>query len=323
MTEIHLVRAAQVKPFWATLKGLGAPVRILGRESALPVDAVCVGRGVIGEYSLWRFLDYSAKRTGEELLGYRCDKNHPITGDVLSQCSPQVRTLEELLVEFIDKILAESSGAVYRLERTDNGAWFRRKPIFSGPKASWQIEQFFLASMFRVIRTCTGTNWLPPTITVSSHAKPVTVPTHWNDIDIHWGHDLTTIFIPNRELSLKPQSPPETSESSTTRSNPPKFQELVARQVYWGEVGLEQTAEEIGVTVISLQRWLKRQNTSYTRLVETARSKRAKRLLQKTDWTINKIARELGYRHQSNFTRSFGRMVGVSPSEFRKQSVNE
>jgi AraC-like DNA-binding protein len=320
MTEVHLVRAVQVAPFWTTLKSMGAPVRILGWESDLPVDAVRVGRGVIGEYSLWRFLDYAAERTGEELLGYKCDKSHPITRDVLSRCSPRVQSLEDLLTEFFREVPNESTGSIYRLERLDTGVWLRRDPIFSGPQASWQMEQFFLASFFRVIRTCTGPDWLPPAITVSAHASPVAVPAEWSEIDIEWGHSLTSIFIPTRDLESPPLSPPGQSASPPARSRQPTFPELVARQVRWADVGLEKTADETGLTVITLQRWLRQQNTSYSKLVEIARSKRAQELLRKTDRTIATIAKDLGYRHQSNFTRAFERMVGVSPSAFKNQA---
>jgi len=90
--------------------------------------------------------------------------------------------------------------------------------------------------------------------------------------------------------------------------------------VRWADVGLEKAADETGLTVITLQRWLRQQNTSYSKLVEIARSRRAQELLRKTDRTIATIAQDLGYRHQSNFTRAFERMVGVSPSAFRNQS---
>ena len=182
------------------------------------------------------------------------------------------------------------------------------------------MEQFFLASFFRVIRTCTGPNWLPPAITVSAHASPVAVPAEWKHIDIEWGHSLTSIFIPTSDLESRPLSPPGQSESPPARSRRPTFPELVARQVRWADVGLEKAADETGLTVITLQRWLRQQNTSYSKLVEIARSRRAQVLLRKTDRTIATIAQDLGYRHQSNFTRAFERMVGVSPSAFRNQS---
>ena len=132
-----------------------------------------------------------------------CDKSHPITRDVLSRCSPRVQTLEDLLTEFIGEVPAESTGSYYRFERSDTGVWLRRDPIFSGPQASWQMEQFFLASFFRVIRTCTGPNWLPPAITISAHASPITVPAEWKHIDIEWGHSLTSIFIPTSDLESR------------------------------------------------------------------------------------------------------------------------
>jgi AraC-like DNA-binding protein len=182
------------------------------------------------------------------------------------------------------------------------------------------MEQFFLASFFRVIRTCTGPDWLPPAITVSAHASPVAVPAEWSEIDIEWGHSQTSIFIPISDLESPPRSPPGNRNSRPARTRRPTFQELVGRQVRWGDVGLEKAANETGLTVITLQRWLRQQNLTYSKLVESARSKRAQELLRNTDRTIATIAKDLGYRHQSNFTRAFERMVGVSPSTFKNQA---
>ena len=88
----------------------------------------------------------------------------------------------------------------------------------------------------------------------------------------------------------------------------------------WGDVGIEKAAEETGLTVITLQRWLKQQNTSYSELVDDARSKRARFLLAHSDQSTGEVATGLGYSFQSNFTRAFERIVGVSPSEFRQRS---
>lgn len=45
---------------------------------------------------------------------------------------------------------------------------------------------------------------------------------------------------------------------------------------------------------------------------------RAKELLRNTDYTISEIIVELNYESQSNFTHTFKRFTGLSPSEFRK-----
>jgi two-component system response regulator YesN len=47
---------------------------------------------------------------------------------------------------------------------------------------------------------------------------------------------------------------------------------------------------------------------------------RAKELLRNTDNTISEIIVELNYESLSNFTHTFKKFTGLSPSEFRKSS---
>lgn len=51
------------------------------------------------------------------------------------------------------------------------------------------------------------------------------------------------------------------------------------------------------------------------------RIKRARMLLQTTDWTVARIARELGYESETFFYRQFRQQVGVSPAEYRKMDI--
>jgi AraC-like DNA-binding protein len=48
------------------------------------------------------------------------------------------------------------------------------------------------------------------------------------------------------------------------------------------------------------------------------RIKRAKSLLQNTRWPVQHIASYVGYTNIFNFSKSFKKLVGVSPSEFRR-----
>ena len=182
------------------------------------------------------------------------------------------------------------------------------------------MEQFFLASFIRLIRTCCGPGWLPPKITVSALSKPAALPDEWNAMKIEWGTPLTSIFVPASDLESPPLNKPDPGRQSPPRVRQPTFRELVDRQVRWGDAGIEKAAEETGLTVITLQRWLTQQNTSYSELVDDARSKRARFLLDHSDQSIGEISTGLGYSFQSNFTRAFERIVGVSPSEFRQRS---
>jgi len=78
MTEIHLIKASQAVPVLNTLERIGAPVGRLSAQSKMPIDVVRGNQGVIGEFSLWRFIELSAKSQGYDTLGYDCAQSNPI-----------------------------------------------------------------------------------------------------------------------------------------------------------------------------------------------------------------------------------------------------
>jgi AraC-like DNA-binding protein len=55
------------------------------------------------------------------------------------------------------------------------------------------------------------------------------------------------------------------------------------------------------------------------RLLQMMRLERAKYLLLNSQLSIKEIAPQVGYARQHEFTRAFGRSLGVSPSEWRTQ----
>ena len=82
---------------------------------------------------------------------------------------------------------------------------------------------------------------------------------------------------------------------------------------------VEKIAKANNTSVRSLQRALKAEGTTFSKVLEQARVKMAEELLENTDATMSDIAQRLGYRHQGDFTRAFGHWAGVSPSEYRRR----
>jgi len=52
--------------------------------------------------------------------------------------------------------------------------------------------------------------------------------------------------------------------------------------------------------------------------IRNARVEKAKDLLLSTDLPVREISYQVGYPNHANFTTTFGRMVGVTPQEFRR-----
>mgnify|MGYP006266324735 CR=1 FL=1 len=82
---------------------------------------------------------------------------------------------------------------------------------------------------------------------------------------------------------------------------------------------LAEAAAAVGYSVRSLRRHLERSGTSYRKLVDQARESRAKELLARSTRSIQVIAYDLGFDTPSNFTRSFKRWTGETPSAYRER----
>jgi AraC-like DNA-binding protein len=76
-------------------------------------------------------------------------------------------------------------------------------------------------------------------------------------------------------------------------------------------------ASAIGVSERGLRRHLERSGTSYRKLVNEIRERRAREMLGQGKRPIQAIAYDLGFQTPSNFARSFKRWTGVSPKAFR------
>lgn len=81
-------------------------------------------------------------------------------------------------------------------------------------------------------------------------------------------------------------------------------------------------AEAAGLTERSfLRRFKKATGQSPIEYVQTLRIEEAKQLLETTDMAFDAIAAEVGYSEPSAFRHLFRRLVGVTPSAYRRRSI--
>lgn len=325
MKDVHLLKAAQARPFVETLTRMGAPIELLSRSAGLPLGAVRQGRGVIGERSLWRLLEGALELDGMEFLGYRAAIEQPVTstaklGGLRMRQAP---TLERLLRYFIQDARAESTGARFSLRRDKEGGWLRRRPMFSRSPASWQAEQYVVCFLIQIVRLCTGPNWLPPKIRICSQSAPCPLPAEWASVEFEWGHRATGIRLEEATLALPPRRTHLLDPADPNRAPNPlaRIEYLVDRLIWSGKTNIDDAAYELGLSVSTLKRRLAEGEGSYSQVLERRRKHWAQHLLARTDLPIKVVAQSLGYRHAANFTRAFVRMCGTSPSRYRSGAL--
>ena len=324
-SDIHLIKSAQVWPFFDTVSRRGGPVVSLCRKAGLPLEAVRNKRGVVGEYAAWRFIECAAEQLGLEHFGYICAVEHPVDsalelGGLRLRMAP---SLEKLLEYFIEDVRADDTGTPYRLETGGDLAWFHRELILRGSGASWQTEQYVITVTIQIVRLCAGPAWLPPRLRIASSARPLPVPGEWAGMDIEWGHDATQIAIENHVMALPSREASEELDRRYDRCVDDDLtvldiEYLVDRQIWSGGTSAVAAAEELGLSVATLKRRLRERGKAFSAVVSDRRLYWAKELLG-TTIPIRDIAGTLGYPYPGNFTRAFSRMAGMTPADFRRR----
>jgi AraC-like DNA-binding protein len=81
---------------------------------------------------------------------------------------------------------------------------------------------------------------------------------------------------------------------------------------------IEQVAEQLNMSVRSLQRKLKAEGQTFQDLVESLREDAAKNYLRDEQLSIGEVGFLLGYAEPSAFVRAFKRWTGVAPGTYRR-----
>jgi AraC-like DNA-binding protein len=142
-------------------------------------------------------------------------------------------------------------------------------------------------------------------------ADEVDIPQHWLDMPSPYYHaelwqQAQISLAQNLNAQRNRRKTPYTQHVATLldTSEPPL-------------PGLSEVAFGLHVSVRTLNRHLKAENTTYRQLKSQALANRAKLYLRESRLSVEAIAETLGYQDAANFRRAFRKSEGCSPIEYR------
>ena len=97
-----------------------------------------------------------------------------------------------------------------------------------------------------------------------------------------------------------------------------RINSLLKKNTYLGIPALKEIAANLHVSPRSLQRRLREEGITYQELTGNIRKTMAIHYLDNNQHPIGEIARMLGYRRLSAFTRAFRSWTGMTPQQYRK-----
>lgn len=98
---------------------------------------------------------------------------------------------------------------------------------------------------------------------------------------------------------------------------------LIIDQLPSGGACIQNTADLLTLSIRTLERRLKDEDSSFTTLLEEIRRDLAYKYLRKDTNNLMEITFLLGYSEESAFSRAFKRWSGQSPNDYRKTAISE
>lgn len=93
----------------------------------------------------------------------------------------------------------------------------------------------------------------------------------------------------------------------------------ISAEMQKGDCSVRAIAQALGMSERSLQRTLESEGTTFRKLLDDVRKRRAQTYLMETDWPVGEISQHLGFSDISAFSRAVKQWYGVSPRGLRME----
>lgn len=283
--------------------------------------------------SLHQLFDAAAKKVGDPTLGFAIGEHmDPVSYGNWGRYVASGRTLGEALRRAQRTLWIHQGGAAMELTIAgDYVVWRYRTLPSTCPKVRCQHTLHLIPIFVTLVRSYLGPTWLPAWIEVdcprSATSYEAMMPVPWRfdapsaGIAIERGQLATVAPLAHTTLPTLTYADVVADELLAQRQFVQSLLGLISARLLSGEVDFDGLASRVGMGPRTLRRRLAEDGATYRHLLDHARLVRAKCLLAETQYTVSDIAQLLVYEEQGNFTRSFKKLTGRTPSQFRSEAL--
>ena len=336
---MHLVRGATLNGFDELVTDLGLDSSTILLEAGLPANTLLTKAAdqfvpiagmerayAVAEAQSQEF--YLAARLGSQqemstLLG--------VVGFVMQQC----KTVGEALAELTHYFSFQVRGAYLQIiPNNDQVALvFSVEESFRLPSTRHTVE-FALAASVSIMQSLCGASWKPMfTQFMHDEAKESYRLKAYFHSSIHFNQEQNAVIFRASDLERQITSAnPELNkilhgylshlENQFSDDTLAQIEKLIQQALASGSCDVNKVAAFMGVHRRTLHRILRRENTTFTRILEKVRKDLAISMLLQGNVSISLIADMLCYSEPSAFSRAFKRWSGSTPQQYRLDSPN-
>ncbi len=100
-----------------------------------------------------------------------------------------------------------------------------------------------------------------------------------------------------------------------------RLESLFLSHLPLGQLSAQRAADELGLSLRTLQRRLSEKQTSFKLVLDALRKKQAKQWVRAGNLPFGEISYRLGFQHTGNFSRAFNRWFNQTPLQMRQTSI--
>ncbi len=227
--------------------------------------------------------------------------------------------------------LLYSEQSAWDLEVSNGYASMNRRDrvVYSGSLI--QLHEYAITSTYSALRDLAGKNWRASSISFS-HSKPSSIELYsrFFEATLHFDQTVNAIVFPEQDLDRKiPTADPQLLKIvqshlnslliavKSSHSVSAKVELHIRRTLGVNNCNLDSVSELLGHTPRSLQRALKKENSSFRQLLNDVRISVAQHYLRDSNMSLTELADLLGYRNVSAFSRAFKTCTNYAPHDWR------
>ena len=328
VSGLPLLRMGHPMAFITYLRHIGAPVDRYLRSQKMPV--LCDDPNMFVPLArAWDFFATAAQRE-DLMLGWLVGAHvgdHNLNLGLLRKLET-APTLYQALQGLVHLAHSEASHIQLGIqERRANVLIFTRYPGMQEVPGYRMSQAYQIGVILDLIRHFLGQHWVPDEIGIEHTIAPAIVEAHFPGSRILTHQPMGYIAVPRACLH---QAVRRTTRKIAVADDPvltenfdyiDTLRAVLKSYLPDGYPSARFAAELIGVSGRTLARMLSTCSLTYGALIDEVRFAEAKKLLLKPGAQIKDVAISTGFNDQTNFTRMFRRIGGLTPREFRKVAL--
>lgn len=332
MKQVPLTEISALGPFVDHLSARGVDIYRYSDAALIPRGMMESLQGRITKVQATNFLEFSRKGEGLEDLGFQVGQGFgPEHMGALGAAIGRSATLADALTVFSHHVRDWWGGTRAWVSRRGDRAFIRVMADDDLGIARDVANQNGIFILTHVIRLAAGAEWTPTRIRIpetanQSHERLPII----GDAEPFFDREEIAVEFPATLLAEPIRSTSAAEGDDAHVPEHPKdpidaLSEALLTQILHGTVpNIEVAAEMVHSSVRTFQRQLGTEGLTYRRLVERVQFRIARKsLLDEPRAPLKDVARSAGFSSAGSLARSFRRMAGMTPGEYRKLRKGE